>query len=355
MIKYIGSKRLLVPAITAIARSVPGITTACDPFTGTTRVAQALKQLGLHVHANDTATYAATFARTYIAADASRLDLRALQQHIDQLNSLEGIDGYVTETWCMRSRFFQPHNGRRIDAIRSAIASLDVDDVTRSILVTSLIEAADRVDSTTGVQMAFLKQWSARSMRPLELRLPELLVGSGSSSQVDAVALGAPLEGVDLVYLDPPYNQHSYPANYHIWETIARGDEPEVYGRACKRVDIREHPSDFNSVRRADSAFGRLVEAIKAPWILTSFSDEGFLDRAFITEHLARGRAVATIEVPSRRYVGARIGIHGPSGRKVGRVSHTTNVEYLFLAGPDESQVRAALAAGAPAAAGVVS
>ena len=37
------------------------------------------------------------------------------------------------------------------------------------------ILAADRVDSTTGVQMAFLKQWAARSHNQLELRLPDLL------------------------------------------------------------------------------------------------------------------------------------------------------------------------------------
>ena len=29
------------------------------------------------------------------------------------------------------------------------------------VLLTSLIEAADRVDSTTGVQMAYVKQWAA--------------------------------------------------------------------------------------------------------------------------------------------------------------------------------------------------
>ena len=38
----------------------------------------------------------------------------------------------------------------------------------------------------------------------------------------------------------------------------------------------------------------------------------------------------------SRRYVGAQIGIHNPSGEKVGTVSHLRNVEYVMLAGdPD--------------------
>ena len=48
------------------------------------------------------------------------------------------------------------------------------------------------------------------------------------------------LDPVDLMYLDPPYNQHRYFTNYHVWETLVRWDEPEHYGIACKRVDARD-------------------------------------------------------------------------------------------------------------------
>ena len=44
----------------------------------------------------------------------------------------------------------------------------------------------------------------------------------------------------DLAYLDPPYNQHRYFTNYHVWETIVAWDRPEHYGVACKRVDARD-------------------------------------------------------------------------------------------------------------------
>jgi hypothetical protein len=37
--------------------------------------------------------------------------------------------------------------------------------------------------------------------------------------------------------------------------------------------------------------------------------------------------------------VGAQIGIHNPKGEKVGTVSHLTNREYLFVAGPDAGRV----------------
>jgi adenine-specific DNA-methyltransferase len=351
VIKYLGSKRVLVPAIGAAASVLvvrAGAASACDPFTGTTRVAQELKRRGLSVHANDTAAYAECFARTYVATDANVADHRRLAELVAHLNALEGVPGYVTSTWAEQSRFFQPHNAARIDVIRAEIERVAENEIERAILLTSLIEAADRVDSTTGVQMAYLKQWAPRSARPLELRVPELVAGTGSASSLDAALLGRRLTEPDLVYLDPPYNQHSYMANYHVWETLARGDEPDVYGRACKRTDIRAVPSAYNSRRTAAAAFEDLLQRIHAPWVLVSFSNEGFLPRELIERMLgADGRCVGVLAVPSRRYVGARIGIHDPSGKRVGTVSHVTNTEFLFLAGPDREVVDAALAAAA--------
>ena len=61
------------------------------------------------------------------------------------------------------------------------------------------------------------------------------------------------LDPVDLMYLDPPYNQHRYFTNYHVWETLVRWDEPEHYGIACKRVGRprrRGTRSVFNSKQR---------------------------------------------------------------------------------------------------------
>ena len=46
----------------------------------------------------------------------------------------------------------------------------------------------------------------------------------------------------------------------------------------------------------------------------------------------------------SARYVGARIGIHDPSGRKVGAVSHLRNTEYVLVAG-HRARVRSMVAA----------
>src|SRR6202034_1909221 len=98
MIKYLGSKRRLVPVLTRICRA-SGARTALDLFTGTTRVAQAFKAEGVHVTAVDSARYAHTFARTYIEADAAATDMGALRAVVTHLNGLPGQAGYVTKTF----------------------------------------------------------------------------------------------------------------------------------------------------------------------------------------------------------------------------------------------------------------
>ena len=334
MIKYIGSKRVLVPRIVDIVERIPGVSSACDLFTGSTRVAQGLKQAGLHVTTNDLASYSEVLATCYVVADRDALDLDRLRAQLHHLQHLAGVDGYVTETFCRQARYFQPHNGMRIDAIRAEIDVIAPDPIEWAILMTSLLEAADRVDSTTGLHMAYLKQWAPRSFNDLELRLPELLPGTGRALRSDANELAPQLAGmVDLTYVDPPYNQHSYYSNYHIWETLVRNDQPETYGIARKRVDCRSTKSEYNSRPRSWAAFSSLVRAIETPWLLVSFSDEGFFTREAIVELLEERGETAVLPVDHKRYVGARIGIHNPQGARVGAVSHVRNREFLFLTG----------------------
>jgi len=315
---------------------------AVDLFTGTTRVAQAFKAEGVHVTAADSARYAHVFARTYVEADADAIDRQDLQAAIDGLNALDGRPGYVHEMFSRQARYFQPDNAARIDAVRDAIEDRHAGSPLFPLLLTSLIEAADRVDSTTGVQMAYVKQWAPRSYNPLELRVPELLAGPGCAVRGDAVALAPLLGHFDLAYLDPPYNQHRYFTNYHVWETLVAWDAPEAYGVARKRVDARDPStrSEFNSKRTMPAALASVVRSVDCDLLVLSYNDESWLGLDDLEAMCAQpgpgsssARAVATLTFDSARYVGARIGIFDPSGRKVGRVGHLSNQELLVISG----------------------
>jgi adenine-specific DNA-methyltransferase len=349
VIKYLGSKRTLVPVIGAVAAAL-GVRSAADLFAGTTRVGQELRRRGLRVTTNDTAAFSEAFGQAYIAAGAD-VDRAAIRRLLDELGALPPIDGYVTETFCRRSRYFRPQNGMRIDAVRAGIDRLPLCPVERGLLLTSLIEAADRVDSTCGVQMAYLKRWAPRAGNALELREPDTVAGpAGEVLCGDANRVAAGLDGIDLAYVDPPYNQHSYLGNYHVWETLALGDRPEHYGVACKRADCRTRKSAYNSRREAWTALAGLIEQLPTPWVVVSVSDEGFHDPAAVAEKLGERGYVGALAIDFKRYVGAQIGIHNPSGERVGRVSHLRNTEWLLVCGPDRSILRRAIESAPPPA-----
>jgi adenine-specific DNA-methyltransferase len=334
VIKYLGSKKRLVPVLGEMfAKS--GARTALDMFTGTTRVAQEFKRRGAEVTAVDLARYSKVFADCWISTDAHTVEQDDITQALRHLNALKPTPGYFTETFCISSRFFQPKNGERVDAIREVIEKDYKNSSLYPILLTSLILAADRVDSTTGVQMAYVKKWSDRSFNELELRVPDLLPGPGRSIRGDAVEIAPTLGRFDLAYFDPPYNQHRYFGNYHIWETLVEWDKPEHYGVACKRIDVRDEStkSRFNEKRNMPDAFRSVIKSVQAETLVVSYNNESWLNREELLDMCSDYQEVKLLAFDSRRYVGAQIGIFNPKGSKVGEVSHVRNHEWVVVAG----------------------
>src|ERR1035441_938368 len=99
----------------------------------------------------DSPRFAHVLARCYVTTDprAEPALAAAVSVAVDRLNALPGRPGYVTATFCESSRYFQPENGARIDAVRDAIEDEYAGADLWPVLLPSLLEAADRVDSTT--------------------------------------------------------------------------------------------------------------------------------------------------------------------------------------------------------------
>jgi adenine-specific DNA-methyltransferase len=346
VIKYLGSKRLLLEPIAAAVTGFGDVRTALDVFSGTARVGRALKRAGLFVTANDHLAFAAALARTYVEADA-RAWREPAARLIAELSAVAPREGYFTQRFCVEARYLQPKNGARVDAIRDEIARRGLHPTLEAIALVSLMEAADRVDSTTGVQMAYLKQWAQRSHNDLALRVPEMGEGEGRATQLEAEE-AASIEA-DVAYLDPPYNQHSYLGNYHAWETLVRWDAPDTYGVANKRVDCKTYKNAFNSRKRMPAAFARVIERVRARHLVVSFSDEGYLSREELERMLSSRGHVRVVSTDFKRYVGAQIGIFNPRGEKVGKVSHLRNREMLFLVSEELAAVERAAARAARA------
>ena len=291
-----------------------------------------MKREGFRVWSNDCNAYAHVLATAYVQADRERW-INKVEIVLSELRAVKPEAGWFTQSFCEAARYFHPDNGARIDAIRNRIETLDLEPELKAIVLVSLMEAADRVDSTAGVQMAYMKQWAPRALKMLELRTPEILPavdGPCRATQADAVEIADQIEA-DLVYLDPPYNQHSYLGNYHCWESLVLWDKPETYGVANKRIDVKTRKSAFNSRPGIGPALQSVIERIRTPNLIVSFNDEGYLSRADLEAMLTSRGHVQVVEIAHPRYVGARIGIHNPKGEKVGRIGRLRNVEYLFV------------------------
>lgn len=305
-----------------------------DLFSGSGRVAHALKAAGWPVVANDNLAFAHALALGTVQADAERWAGPA-QRLLGELAGLPAAPGWFTATYAETARYLHPANAARLEAMRERIARLDAEPELTAILLTALVQAADRVDSSPGHQMAFMKDWAPRALKPLELRLPELLprpaAGACRALLGDAVAL-APMLDCAVAYLDPPYDQHAYLSNYHLWETLVRWDRPETYGRAQKRVDCRTRRSPFNQRAAIGAAFAQLVGSLRAPTLIVSFGAEGFLARAQVEAALGARRYLHVLEVPHRRYAGTRLGIHNAAGVAVGTPGPQGTTERLYVA-----------------------
>ena len=109
---------------------------------------------------------------------------------------------------------------------------------------------------------------------------------------------------------------------------------------ACKRVDSRddETKSRFNQKRLMPDAFADVLGSVRAKTVVVSYNNESWMTADQIELILAdRHEAVITMSFDSKRYVGAQIGIHNPAGQRVGSVSHTRNLEHVFVAGSARS------------------
>jgi len=320
-IKYIGSKsNLLEQILEVVKRYVPLVPgrrqTMLDVFTGTTRVAQAFRQKGWNTVTSDLSWASEVYAKTFLQTTSNK----HLEPLIDKLNKIKPKSGWITQNYCdVKSedgtvvRVWQPKNGMKADAIRDEIERLyksgKLNEQEKSTLVTSLIFALDKVDNTVGIQQAYLKNWCTRSFNDLNLQLPKIVPvkNQPNSKHIVGDCLTIPYEAADLAYLDPPYSSHTYFSYYHIWDSIARWDKPEVGLKTHRRID-RVTSSDeyddsmaspWNSKIKALSGFEKILARLPARYILISYSNESIVP---ITDLINLCRKFGPIHVEEINY-----------------------------------------------------
>lgn len=233
---------------------------------------------------------------------------------LDLLNKCEPVEGLFAREYGPAGtpvagfaprKYLTDANARKVDGIRNLIAEiapkLSLDE--ESLLRHDLVLAVNRVANIAGTYGHFRSTWSSSSVRPIFLRPTVFEAGNIEGHQV----LQGPVEEIaseiaaDACYLDPPYMKRQYAANYHLLETLARGDEPVPVGVSGLR-DWWDQYSDFCSKRKIADAFAAAITKMDCPKFFISYSEDGLLTREQLSALLGDFGTVECHEFDYKRF-----------------------------------------------------
>ncbi|MDD7558621.1 MAG: DNA adenine methylase [Porphyromonas somerae] len=289
---YIGSKLSLLPFIESVVKEVykKPLKDAvfCDLFAGTGIVGRHFKPKAKKIIANDLEYYSYVLNRNYIGNHRKLEGSENIFKALTQAPTLE--NGFIFENYSEGGKanrlYFSSSNGKKIDTIRTLIEewkrSKIISEDMYYYLLASLLESADKVANTASVYGAYLKRLKKTAENQLLLQPARFHINSTTHDvyQEDANELIKSIKG-DILYLDPPYNNRQYGANYHILNTIAiyqpfapkgKTGLPD-YNRSkyCKKDMVRDQLEEL----LANAAF---------PYIFLSYNNEGLMSIEEIEE-----------------------------------------------------------------------
>lgn len=299
--RYIGSKSRLINQITAYIGPPKKGAFFVDAFCGTGVVAEAAAALGWNVRINDNLHSAviSAGARLISQEQAAFKKLGGYSKAISTLNAATPRYGFMwreyspasLESCGIERRYFTEENAARIDAMRSQIGDWSqagtIDEAEHRLLIADLFGALNRVANIAGTFGCFLSKWTNQSQEKIAMRCRELKSRSVCVEATVGDVFDVSNCAQDLVYLDPPYTKRQYASYYHILETVALGDEPEVEGVAGLRP-WKDRASDFCYKTRALQTLSRLVHGLKAEKVLLSYSSEGHISMPDMKAELSK-------------------------------------------------------------------
>lgn len=305
---YIGSKYKLSKFIKVEIKKAVGEETKdkifCDLFAGTGAIGRIFKLDTKKIIANDAEYYSFVLNRNYIG-NHRPIDW---QEYLDELNQLEGLDGFIFKHYCAGSgsgrQYFSDENGRKIDAIRQKIEDWKKTEyITTDVyyfLLASLIEHADAVANTASVYGAFLKSIKKSAQKELWVK-PALFETNHAEHEIynqDANELIKDIEG-DILYLDPPYNARQYGSNYHLLNTIALYDDFQPSGKTGLREYKRSLWCQKGVVQQT---FDDLIKNAKFKYIFLSYNNEGLMPPETIQQTMSKYGRYNVIETAYQRF-----------------------------------------------------
>lgn len=320
--RYIGGKKLLLDDIqNTIKEYTTDVKSIIDVFSGSGIVSTHFKQNDFMVYSNDFLYFSYVLNRgTIDLCEKPKFEGLKMKNPLEYLNELELKDTNISLEDCFiynnyspnekcERMYFQNDNAIKIDIIRISIENWykenKINEDEYYYLLASLISAVPYVSNIAGVYGAYLKHWDKRTYNPLELKELEI-IDSNKKSQSYNANYNDLLDNIeaDLLYADPPYNARQYLPNYHVLETIAKYDYPEISGVTGMRK-YEDQKSDFCKKSQVNNAFENLIKKANVKYIMISYNNEGLLSTEELSNiciKYAKANTFKLIEKDYRRY-----------------------------------------------------
>ncbi|MDR3306425.1 MAG: DNA adenine methylase [Endomicrobium sp.] len=271
--RYLGNKTAVLNFIEELIKNEIGdFYSFCDIFAGTGTVSDYFNEYGKKIITND--LLLSNYICLYAWLNNTDFDFYKIQYILNELNEIkDNQDNYVSLNF--GNRYFTYKNAIKIGHIREKIEifyeTKYINFKEKTILLTSLLYAMDKVANTVGHYDAYIER--LENIKEINLGMPYIEVGKCFDNEIfnlDANELIKNIE-VDILYLDPPYNSRQYSDNYHLLENIIRWDKPNLYGKT-KKFDRTSLKSKY-CLSSATEIFNDLIQNAKAKYILLSYNN----------------------------------------------------------------------------------
>lgn len=308
---YIGSKIRLASfikdEIVKVVGSDMSQKTFCDIFAGTAVIARAFKKDVKKIISNDLEYYSFILNKNYICNNREIADR---DSYIEKLNSIPLIEnGFIYTNYCKGSgsqrQYFSDYNGKKIDAIRIEIQRLkdskEIDEELYYFLLSSLLISADKVANTASVYGAFLKTIKPPALKEMQLCGAEFETGNCENEvfNEDSNSLIKKIKG-DILYLDPPYNNRQYGANYHILNTIALYDDFVPKGKTGRRA---YNSSMYSKKKYVNDSLEDLIKNANFRYIFLSYNDDGLMSVDDVRDIMSKYGEYKLVKKEYRRFI----------------------------------------------------
>lgn len=213
-------------------------------------------------------------------------------ENLQEIYNINDDDLFILNNYCPNENcermYFTPENGKRIDLIRIIIENWYSEEIINKMeyfyLLALLIESIPFFSNISGVYGAYLKHWDKRALKPFKFTELEIYNNNKNNKSYNENAhnLIKKIKG-NILYLDPPYNNRQYVPNYHILETVAKYDYPEIKGI----TGMRNYSNQISKFCRKNEAYDALEDIVcnaDFNYIVMSYSTDGILTEDEIEE-----------------------------------------------------------------------